>query len=434
MRNPIKAFEEIRNNFKLYVQTRFATQFPSFEKERAEILGKEGLFYQKLYIELIQKYKGSNKTISDLTEKDLEGFSPNQVKAFQSFVHSGFLKEDMELYQHQHEMLTKSLKGQNTVITSGTGSGKTEAFLLPLFAYLVKESSSWKKPDEPHPNLNDWWKNEDWQKSFKKEKNNGLKQSYRVSQRKHEKRDPAVRALILYPMNALVEDQMSRLRKTLTSDKAEQWFQENCHSNRFYFGRYTGMTPVPGPENKTRSPNTKKLEYLSKFLENTDKTQEQLQSLNQKEREELQYFFPKLDRAEMRSRWDMQDYPPDILITNYSMLSIMMMREIDEPIFEKTRQWLEKDPSHIFHLIVDELHLYRGTAGTEVAYLIRLFLYRLGLSPDSKQLRILASSASLDPEKQESLDFLKDFFGINWKKNQIVSGEIDDSKTSDHHL
>ena len=435
MRNPIKAFEEIRDNFKLYVQTRFATQFPSFEKERAEILDKEGLFYQKPYIELIQKYKGSNKTISDLTEKDLEGFSPNQVKAFQSFVHSGFLKEDMELYQHQHEMLTKSLKGQNTVITSGTGSGKTESFLLPLFASLVKESSTWEKPDKPDIHLNDWWENEDWQKSCKNEKNNRLKRSYRVSQRDHEKRDPAVRALILYPMNALVEDQLSRLRKALTSDSAEKWFVENCNSNRFYFGRYTGMTPVPGAENTTGSIDKDKLEKLTQFLKETDKVQQQLkQHSDQKEREELQYFFPTINKAEMTNRWDMQDYPPDVLITNYSMLSIMMMRDVDKDIFEKTRQWLEKDPSHIFHLIVDELHLYRGTAGAEVAYLIRLLLYRLGLSPDSPQLRILASSASLEPEKSESLRFLKDFFGINWKKDQIVSGEVDDPKPSDHHL
>ncbi len=430
MRNPIKAFEEIRDNFKLYVQTRFATQFPSFEKERAEILDKEGLFYQKPYIELIQKYKGSNKTISDLTEKDLEGFSPNQVKAFQAFAHSGFLKEDMELYQHQYEMLTKSLKGQNTVITSGTGSGKTESFLLPLFASLVKESFTWEKPDKPDIHLNDWWKNEDWKKSCQKKNNKGLKKSYRVSQRDHEKRDPAVRALILYPMNALVEDQLSRLRKALTSDSAEKWFVENRNSNRFYFGRYTGMTPVPGHEKKTS-----KLKKLTQFLEETDKTQQQLEKhSDQKEKKELQYFFSTINRAEMTNRWDMQDHPPDILITNYSMLSIMMMRDVDKDIFKKTRQWLEKDPSHIFHLTVDELHLYRGTAGAEVAYLIRLLLYRLGLSPDSPQLRILASSASLEPEKSESLRFLKDFFGINWKKDQIVSGEIDDPKTSDHHL
>ena len=433
MRDPIKAFEEIKNSFKLYVQTRFKTQFPSVEKEREKLLDEKGLFYQKPWIELIQKYTSSEKIIN-LTGNDLKDFSSEQIKEFQSFVQSGLMEKALPLYKHQYQMLKNSLEGKNSVITSGTGSGKTEAFLLPLFAYLIKESSSWEEPDESKLHLNDWWKNVEYKKSCEKEKNKGLKQSYRVSQRGHEKRDPAVRALILYPMNALVEDQLSRLRKSLVSNEAEEWFKEHRKRNRFYFGRYTGMTPVPGNEYKKRSVNKEKLEKLSKFLEDMDKLREQLnQHPNKKEKEELQYFFPTLDRAEMRSRWDMQDYPPDILITNYSMLSIMMMRKIDEPIFEKTRQWLEKDKkNHIFHLIVDELHLYRGTAGAEVAYLLRLLLYRLGLTPDSPQLRILASSASLDPNRVESLNFLKDFFGIEWQPEQIIPGEIEslESKNS----
>ncbi len=72
----------------------------------------------------------------------------------------------------------------------------------------------------------------------------------------------------------------------------------------------------------------------------------------------------------MRSRFDMQVAPPDILITNYSMLSIMLMRDIDKGIFDETRQWLAcedlperqreaEKPKRIFHLIIDELHLYR---------------------------------------------------------------------------
>lgn len=97
----------------------------------------------------------------------------------------------------------------------------------------------------------------------------------------------------------------------------------------------------------------------------------------------------------MWSRWDMQDSPPDILITNYSMLNIMLMRSMEIPVFDLTQQWLAADHSHVFHLAVDELHSYRGTPGTEVAYLIRVLLDRLGLPPDSDQLRIIASSASL---------------------------------------
>ena len=79
-------------------------------------------------------------------------------------------------------------------------------------------------------------------------------------------------------------------------------------------------------------------------------------------------YVQSLDGAEMRSRWDMQAAPPDILITNYSMLNVMLMRERDDSFFEQTRAWIAQDPSHIFHMVVDELHLYRGTQVTEVAY------------------------------------------------------------------
>ncbi len=123
----------------------------------------------------------------------------------------------------------------------------------------------------------------------------------------------------------------------------------------------------------------------------------------------------------MWSRWDMQDHPPDILITNYSMMNIMLMRSMETPIFDVTRQWLEADRSRVFHLVVDELHTYRGTPGTEVAYLIRVLLDRLGLTPDSDQLRIIASSASLTDDPS-GLDYLEGFFGRDRGRFQIIGG------------
>ena len=107
----------------------------------------------------------------------------------------------------------------------------------------------------------------------------------------------------------------------------------------------------------------------------------------------------------------MQESPPDILITNYSMLNIMLMRDIESSIFDKTRIWLEADPAHIFHLVVDELHTYRGTPGTEVGYILRVLYERLGLHPDHPQLRILASSASLGDDEAQAQDYLSQFFG-----------------------
>ena len=123
----------------------------------------------------------------------------------------------------------------------------------------------------------------------------------------------------------------------------------------------------------------------------------------------------------MWSRWDMQDHPPDILITNYSMLNIMLMRSMETPVFDTTRQWLAVDHSHLFHLVVDELHTYRGTPGTEVAYLIRVLLDRLGLTPNSNQLRIIASSASLAGDNS-GLDYLEAFFGRDRGRFRVIGG------------
>src|SRR5215510_1419126 len=107
-------------------------------------------------------------------------------------------------------------------------------------------------------------------------------------------------------------------------------------------------------------------------------------------------YFQDPDGSEMWSRWDMQTSPPDILITNYSMLNIMLMRSVEANIFEATRRWLSASNRNVFHLVIDELHSYRGTPGTEVGYLLRALLHRLGVTPDSPQLRIIGTSASME--------------------------------------
>ena len=136
--------------------------------------------------------------------------------------------------------------------------------------------------------------------------------------------------------------------------------------------------------------------------------------------QDIRYHFPNVDGGEMWSRWDMQDTPPDILITNYSMLNIMLMRKIESCIFDSTREWLAGDSTRKFHLIVDELHSYRGTSGTEVAYILRLLLDRIGLSPKSDQLTILATSASVT-DTPESRKFLEEFFGRD--QFEIIGGQ-----------
>jgi DEAD/DEAH box helicase domain-containing protein len=114
--------------------------------------------------------------------------------------------------------------------------------------------------------------------------------------------------------------------------------------------------------------------------------------------------------GELLTRWDMVATPPDILVTNYSMLNVMLMREREDELFAQTAAWLQSNEQNAFTLVVDELHSYRGTAGTEVALIIRNFLRRVGLTPESTQLRCIGTSASLDASK--GAEYLEQFFGV----------------------
>jgi DEAD/DEAH box helicase domain-containing protein len=461
MQDPVGAFYTIRDNFIRYVRTAFCIRNETLDNERKQILEdpKSNALYQIPWIEPIPRYQSTATNFGNLSLSELiqeahrlklrlpEAFNNTAFQKFKDLVSRGLFPADRQLYQHQLEMMVRAICGESVVITAGTGSGKTESFLLPIFARLVLESAhnrNWAQSvDETRPmcgKRDTWW-------NVRKDVFNT--KSARASQRLGEPDGrPAVRALILYPMNALVEDQMSRLRKALDSgayggNGARQWYQQNLGpGQRIYFGRYNSSTPVPGHEYKEDgSPDSDRISNLRRTLREASEAFGKARNYDQQSRlgrenggnENVRFFFPSVDGAEMRSRWDMQDAPPDILVTNFSMLSIMLMRDADKAIFDKTKDWLQSDPdNNVFHLVIDELHLYRGTAGTEVAYLVRLLLHRLGLAPDSHQLRILASSASLEPQDPDSERFVQEFFG---RKNiQILSGSVEKFPTIEGNL
>ena len=455
MKDPIKSFDTIKENFIRYIKTAFKTKFDSVEVEREALLNSDKILYREPWIEILPEYKSSGKNISDLEETDLPGLSPDHVELFKGLVRgngeTGFIPDHFELYEHQIKMLRHSLNGKHCIITSGTGSGKTESFLLPLLAQISKEMNEWNIPNDKSVHVDDWWtSNSGVNDSDIVDVSNGFVMGDKVKQRGHDTRPGGMRSMIIYPMNALVEDQMTRLRTSLDSNPVREWFQQNTNGNSIYFGRYNGATPVSGEllrinDDGIPEINSTKVAALKRQLceiENHSKRVEQYiaeKDLKEKDANEIRAFFQRLDCAEMRSRFDMQESPPDILITNFSMLSIMLMRKVDNNIFDKTRQWLEcrdieeserdvERPNRIFHLIIDELHLYRGTQGTEIAYLLKMVLKRLGLHPNHPQLKILASSASLETGDPKSFQYISDFFGFSGledvkNKFEIITGD-----------
>ena len=90
-------------------------------------------------------------------------------------------------------------------------------------------------------------------------------------------------------------------------------------------------------------------------------------------------FVPAIHGSEMRCRQDMYAFPPDILVTNFSMLQLMLARDSENGIWDKTREWIAASDEHIFWIVVDEIHTQRGTSGTEVGYLLRALKHQLGL-------------------------------------------------------
>jgi len=224
MNNPIKSYEQIHQDFALYMRTAYGTKYDTVEAERRALFeapfdDNAQSFHRLPWLEALPRYQNIGKKLTDLPSGSL-GWPDEVVRDLESFCKSsGFLSDDFFVYTHQRDMLALAGKGMDGVVTSGTGSGKTESFLLPLFAKLLDESRSWG------PGLSDgrnaWWQDRE-NLNF-------------VQQREGESRPAAVRALVLYPMNALVEDQLARMRKALDSKEARTWLDGNRNGNRIYF-------------------------------------------------------------------------------------------------------------------------------------------------------------------------------------------------------
>jgi len=408
MTNPVQVFESLKNAYLRYFDSPYDLRFQELVDARRRQLDRDGVLYRDVLIEPQPPYAGSGRDIRRAVSETLGStWHPDLLNDLSLAAEAGLFAPrngiPIELYTHQIDMLAASTaRGEDAVILTGTGSGKTESIYLPVLAALVRESANWGT-QAPAPR-NDWWE-------MDPPAGSGNRRHHpRLSQRAHEQggRMPAIRALVLYPLNALAEDQMSRLRLALDGPEARDWLAARRPGHRFWLGRYTGWTPITGRQGRQGAEGELRdeLTRLSTMAARVAGT-------------EAERFFPKFDGGEMWSRFDMQEAAPDILVTNYSMLNIMLMRDIEAPIFDMTRTWLAADQTNVFHLVIDELHAYRGTPGTEVGYILRMLYDRLGLHPEHPQLRILASSASLGDDEGRAQSYLSQFFGRNRQFNLV---------------
>lgn len=406
----------ISEGYRRYYDSAFWMRDPAVMAERRAILDTDGVMSREPLIEAVPQYPSIVPIEEACKRAGLDPFVAEHLGEI-VFGRTGAIN----LRLHQAQSLETAIGGtanghRNVVVTSGTGSGKTESFLLPLIASLMQERL--KGPGTG--TINRWW-----QRGFSKDD-----KQWRHSRDGISGMTPAMRALVLYPTNALVEDQISRLRQA--AERAYKLFDRPL----FYFGRFTGATlgsnytpqvPLKGNDRDSLNRVGKEILEIEREVARIRKQMAANGIEPGKILETTSQFQDPLI-GEMLSRWDMVAAAPDIMITNTSMLNIMLMRDVEEPIFDMTRDWLRSNPENTFTLVVDELHSYRGTQGSEVALVVRNMLDRLGLDPSSKQLRCIATSASLDGDAGR--DYLAEFFGVAGNTFSIFKGEPREFKAS----
>ncbi|MBI4871606.1 MAG: DEAD/DEAH box helicase [Candidatus Riflebacteria bacterium] len=223
------------------------------------------------------------------------------------------------LYKHQVDALTALQGGRNLLVASGTGSGKTECFLLPILDDILREPG------------------------------------------------PGVRAIVIYPLNALANDQLDRLRKLLR-DLPE-----------VTFGRYTGETPWD--EKAARSDDLKECPRNERFL-----------------------------------RTQLREDPPNLLLTNFSMLEYLLLRPKDSEVF---RHW------RLRFVVLDEAHNYLGAQGIEVALLLRRV--REAFAAPQQPLRFVLTSATLMEQREDAravaASMASNLTGGEFAPADVIAGE-----------
>lgn len=361
--------DAIKNKLLAYINTVYLGKCDVLREACGSELQQKGILYQEPYIEANHAYL----TVENGIEKANLDKKVKQVLIAMADRGLGVFKSP---YKHQIDALEAFYQGKDLFVATGTGSGKTECFMWPMVSKLILEQMT-----SP----------ETWETR-------------------------GVRAIMLYPMNALVSDQLGRLRRMIGN--GEHGFHDlldevapTCRVPQF--GMYTGRTPYPGKSDLYQ--NSGLAETLEKDIINQpEEVKEKLRELGKyPSKKDLAAFIQRLkdnaqvltdpEDAELITRQEMQQFCPDILITNYSMLEYMLMRPIEKSIWDRTKKWLDSAADNKLLFIIDEAHMYRGSSGGEVALLVRRVLHKLGISRDKVQFILTSASVPSDEEKKQEV-------------------------------
>ena len=315
------------------------------------VLNQAGLL-QEQYVEQIVPYAMSDRTLADI------GLEPHVANAFARYVVGPNMSGNTAYpYEHQEKVFASLSSGEkrHAIICSGTGSGKTESFLMPVIDGIVRDKLA----------------------------NPGRK---------------GIRALILYPMNALVEDQIRRIRGIIHELVKETY----------------GDSPLPPSAVPTFGSFTGRLEH--RYIKDEDDAEELFdpclavrklvdengrlaleRNVSDEGLASLGAAVDVKERGEFRDREDYSDGGPDILITNTSMLQRLLLRPDMDCLF---RPYAD-DASTWKYIVLDEAHSYTGASGTEIAWLVRRLVHRIqgnnaeGAEKIRDGIHFLATSATL---------------------------------------
>lgn len=363
--------KQLRTELEDYIKAQYFGKSPLLLSSIGNQLDEEGLLYKRPYIESSPAYESVPNGIHNLK-------LPAWQRDFFVKLSQVGLGVHPAPFVHQIEALEAAAAGQDLFVSTGTGSGKTECFMWPLLRKMVAEA---------HDSATTW--------------------AIR-----------GVRTVIMYPMNALVSDQVGRLRRLIGDSEGEfvKIFRDSCgkDARRPQFGMYTGRTPYPG-EMPQRSQD-RMLENTLKRISFPQSPSEQkyFDSLTKEgkvpAKADMSTFLQRLhdsrhvpdpEDAELITRFEMQQFCPDILITNYSMLEYMLFRPREAQIWNSTKEWLNSDPQNKLLFVIDEAHMYKGSSGGEVALLIRRLFHKLGISRQRVQFILTTASMPNRNEKDQ---------------------------------